>query len=170
MKTVIPSRRLTLFAALAVTIAAAGWVGGQEEITVQPVLRQAEQAPVRASIEAVIPAPPASAAIDVEKLQQRTMSSDFGDMFPSRSWLPPPPPPPKPAPPRAPPLPFTFFGRMVEDGQTIVFLSRQDQTFTAKAGDTIAGSYRVEEIGPATVVLTYLPLQERQVLNIGAIN
>lgn len=114
--------------------------------------------------------PPEPSTIDLVKLQQRTVSSEFTDIFQSRSWLPPPPPPAKPAPPRAPQLPFTFFGRMVEDGKTVVFLSRQDQVFTAKAGDTIAGQYRVEEIGPATMVFIYLPLQERQVLNLGAIN
>lgn len=165
-------RRWILFAALAATVVAAGWVGGQEEVTVSPVERETEPAPRRATLAATSVAP---AGVDLEKLRQRSVSRDFGDIshnfgniFPDRSWRPPSPPPAKP-PPRAPPLPFTFFGRMVEDGRTVVFLAQKDQTFTVKAGETVAGNYRVEEIGPANVVFTYLPLKELQTLNIGQI-
>jgi len=167
VKNTFQSRRLILMVALAATVAAVGWVGGQEEMATTQVSRQADPAPDAAKTAAP---PPETSTIEIGKLQQRQLTRDFADIFQSHSWQPPPPPPAKPAPPRAPPLPFTFFGRMVEDGKTVVFLSRQDQIFTAKTGDTIAGQYRVEEIGPATMVLTYLPLQERQVLNIGAIN
>jgi hypothetical protein len=75
----------------------------------------------------------------------------------------------KPEPPRAPPLPFRFFGRMVENGTTVVFLDRQDDVFAVKEGDTIGGTYRVEEISGSEIVLTYLPLRQRQKLPIGAI-
>jgi hypothetical protein len=106
---------------------------------------------------------------DLEKLGNREVSRVFGDMFPNRSWVP-PQLTPKPPPPRAPKLPFTFFGRMLENNRTVVFLAQRDQTFAVSAGDTLAGSYRVEEIGSDTITLIYLPLKERQVLSIGAIN
>ena len=56
------------------------------------------------------------------------------------------------------------------DGRTVVFLDRQDEIYAAKVGDTIAGAYRVEEINGTEVVLTYLPLKQRQTLPISNIN
>lgn len=169
MKTSDRLRHSLLLAALVATVAAANWVGNEEATALLPVSQ-----PVAQTAELRVPPPTAATAVtepvEVEKLQQRSVSREFGDMFPSRSWQPPPSPPAKSAPPRAPPLPFAFLGRMVEDGKTVVFLTRQDQVFTVTAGDTVAGNYRIEEVGTETVVITYLPLQERQVLNIGAIN
>jgi hypothetical protein len=90
------------------------------------------------------------------------------DAFQSRDWRPPPPPQPavvqKPV---APPLPFAYLGRMDEAGATTVFLKRGEDVVTAKAGDTLAGSYRLEEAGEQRLVFTYLPLKERQVLPVG---
>ena len=169
-------RRWSLAVALAATVAAAGWVGGnQEGSRVALVATDEDARPKQASI----PVAQAGAAIrdagnpeiGLEKLKQRPVATDFGEMFPAR--LPPPPPAAalaKREPPRAPPLPFRFFGRMVENGTTMVFLDRQDDVFAVKEGDTIGGAYRVEEINGAEVVLTYLPLQQRQKLPIGTIN
>lgn len=171
MRGMIAGRRLGLAAALTAAIAAAGWVGGQEEPA--ELLRQPAVA---------LPAPRAAAPvdarrheagdIDVEKLRQRTAAGDFDDMFPRRSWQSPAAPASarRREPPLPPPLPFAFFGRMVEGGQTVVFLSRQNQSFAVKAGDTIDNSYRVEEIGTAAIELTYLPLGQRQTLHMGIIN
>jgi hypothetical protein len=169
-------RRWTLGAALAATVAAAGWVGGNQEagrVTVLDTVEKAQserpEAPERRADVAGRGAD--GTVVDLDKLMQRDVTRKFGEMFPARSWQPPPPPPSarKPEPPRAPPLPFRFFGRMVENGTTVVFLDRQDEIFAVKAGDTVAGAYRVEEINGAEVVLTYLPLQQRQTLPIGAI-
>jgi hypothetical protein len=37
-------------------------------------------------------------------------------------------------------------------------------------GDVIENQYRVEQVKPPDVVLTYLPLNERQVMKIGTVN
>lgn len=98
-----------------------------------------------------------------------------GDPFAATSFAPPPPPPPPPAPvvpppppppPKAPPLPFAFVG-LVEQGagKPQAFLARGDALFIVAAGDVIEEKYRVESLSPASVVMTYLPLTERQVLN-----
>lgn len=165
-------RRWALAIALAATVAAAGWVGGNQEGGRVAALDAGEgarpEAPERRS-DAAGPAADGP-AVDLERLKQRDVTRKFGEMFPARE---PPPPPPSsriPEPPRAPPLPFRFFGRLVEDGRTVVFLDRQDEIYAAKVGDTIAGAYRVEEINGTEVVLTYLPLNQRQTLPIGAIN
>ena len=67
----------------------------------------------------------------------------------------------------APPLPFAYMGRVVEDGRETVFLTRQDRSYAVKAGETIDGVYRVEKIGPSSVTFNYLPLRQRQQLATG---
>ena len=176
MKESGPLRRWVLAIALAATVAAAGWVGGNQEGNRVALVATGENA--RSERDDAPEAAPRTAAdtreageIDLDKLKQRAVAREFGEMFPPRQ----PEPPPeaarrKPERPRAPPLPFQFFGRMVENGTTMVFLHRQDDVFAVKAGDTIGGTYHVEEINGTEVVLTYLPLKERQTLKIGSIN
>lgn len=94
--------------------------------------------------------------------------------FSMASWAPPkavvkrevaPPPAPPPA-PRAPPLPFRVLGRYIEGGKPSVFLQFNDGTVVATAGTTIGADYRVDSVTDEAVTLTYLPLDERQVLTI----
>ncbi len=162
--------------ALAATVAAAGWVGNKEENgTVAASAARNGAPPDRAGPQqqrrdTVNPGATGS-AIEMEKLSQRPVARKFGEMFHARSWQPPPPPVSARAPerPTAPPLPFRFFGRLIDDGTTVVFLNRQDDIYAVKAGDTIDGAYRVEEINGSAVVLTYLPLKQRQTLQIGTL-
>jgi len=99
------------------------------------------------------------------------------DLFAAKSWYvaPPPPPPPPPVvalpPPKpvAPALPFTYMGRLGgAPGEAVVYLVKGDRTFPVKGGETLEGVYRVEKIEAAQVEFTYLPLNEKQVLLIGA--
>lgn len=161
-------RRWSLAVALAATVVAAGWVGGNQGGSQVALVATGEDARPEQAEAAIRDA--GNLEIELEKLKQRPVATDFGEMFPARQ-----PPPPAaalvtPEPPRAPPLPFRFFGRMVENGTTVVFLDRQDDVFAVKEGDTIGGAYRVEEINGTEVVLTYLPLRQRQKLPIGSIN
>ncbi len=92
------------------------------------------------------------------------------DLFPSLSWLPPPPKPEKPAkppPPMAPPIPFVYLGKKLESGQWEVYLSRGEEVFIAREGVTLAGIYRVQGINPSTLTLVYLPLKQSQTIFIG---
>jgi hypothetical protein len=74
-----------------------------------------------------------------------------------------------PAAPKAPPLPFTFLGRMLESGKTTFFLSMNGKTIIVKRGDTIGGIYRVAAIEKEAVEFIYLPLLEKQRLSVGPI-
>lgn len=92
--------------------------------------------------------------------------------FAIRDWTPPPLPTPPlsvapPPPPEAPPLPFTFIGKQLEGGSWTVFLANQDRTYTVKSGMVIESVYRVDQIVPPTLSLTYLPMQQPQTLAIG---
>ena len=76
----------------------------------------------------------------------------------------PPPPPPAPV---APELPFTYLGRMVENDNTVLFLSKQDQSYSVKIAGIVDKNYRVESINDDQVVFTYLPLNIQQTLSFG---
>ena len=95
-------------------------------------------------------------------------STNEKDVFSPHSWLPPPPPPPvlPPAPrakPVAPPLPFSFFGTLDEQGAARrVFLTKGEQLIIVKANDVVDGRYRIDRITESSVELTYLPLNQKQ--------
>lgn len=72
-----------------------------------------------------------------------------------------------PPPPMAPPLPYTYMGKLAEQGQFSVFLTRNGKPYVARPGDVLDGQYRVDAIDPPVLELTYLPLAQKQTLNIG---
>ncbi|KWK68256.1 hypothetical protein [Burkholderia ubonensis] len=94
------------------------------------------------------------------------------DPFTASSWLPPPPveaplPTARPAPPTAPPVPFTYVGELdAKADKPQVFLSNGDQLLIVSPGDVIDGQYRVDAVSASNVVLTYLPLNQTQVVSI----
>ena len=101
-------------------------------------------------------------------LPERSLAESHAPLFSSHSWQPPPPkvvarPGPPPA-PVAPPVPYRFVGRMLQDGYVSVFLANGDSVITAKQGDTIDGVYRVESVGENEIALMYLPLKQRQTI------
>ncbi len=49
-----------------------------------------------------------------------------------------------------------------------VFLAMGDRNLVVKPGDVIDNTYKLEEVSDSAVVLTYLPLSQRQTLSIGA--
>ena len=70
----------------------------------------------------------------------------------------------------APALPFTYVGKLVEEGKLTVFLSNQDRNYTVKEGDVIDETYHVDVLQAPTMTLTYLPLKIQQTLQIGEAN
>ena len=109
--------------------------------------------------------------LELERLARRPQRETDADPFNARSWkafasdeprrdTPPPPP-------QAPPLPFTFMGKLVDEGGIVVFLTNGARNWIVRAGDTIEGLYRVEVIGDERMTLTYLALQTPQELAIG---
>ena len=91
------------------------------------------------------------------------------DLLAARSWIVPPPPQPVVA-PKAPPLPFTLVGRLIDNNQQVVFLASQDRNYVAREGVKLDSNYLVERIEAGRMTLIYLPLDERQFLNLGAVN
>ena len=76
-----------------------------------------------------------------------------------------------PARPSAPPLSFQYIGKMVDgDNRAAVFLEQQRRIFVVREGDAIDGNYRVDAIAPPVMTLTYIPLDEKQTMQIGEVN
>jgi hypothetical protein len=73
-----------------------------------------------------------------------------------------------PLPPVAPPVPYTFIGRLSEADRTTVFLAAGDRNLVVKPGDVIDNNYRVDAVTDDAVSLTYLPLNVKQILSTGA--
>jgi hypothetical protein len=91
------------------------------------------------------------------------------DLFSAHQWTPPPPPQPvqAAAPPTAPPVPYAYLGKKQEGEAWEVYLARGEQTFIAREGSQLEGSWRIDQIRPPSMTLTYLPLNQPQTLPIG---
>ena len=72
--------------------------------------------------------------------------------------------PPAPA---APALPFTFIGKRSDGGAWEVFVTAGDRTLILRENESIDATYRVDSIQPPRLVLTYLPMNVQQTMNIG---
>lgn len=70
--------------------------------------------------------------------------------------------------PVAPPLPFRVMGRYEDGGKSVVFLLQADRSWAIGEGDALSETYKVERITPSAIHIRYLPLNEVQVLEIGA--
>lgn len=69
--------------------------------------------------------------------------------------------------PMAPPLPFRFIGKLDDSQRLQVFLLNGERLHVVTVGDVIDGTYRVERIDAQQLTLTYLPMQQSQLLAIG---
>lgn len=159
MKLTLSGRDLALrAAAIALGLATlAGVVTGREK----PALELPAAKPVRQEAAA-------SPQIDLAKLQRPSAPAAQGDPFAPRSFAPPPRPAQAAAaePPSAPSLPFTYVGRLTQDGVTEVFVTRGDELISVAAGRNIDAEYRVDAISESRIAFTYLPLKTRQSLEL----
>lgn len=175
------TRRVLVFGSLALTLAAVKWVDGKDERSsapagTRPTVRAAKPAvpPTPSTVVSDAAAPPVE--LDVSRVV-RTRGGKVADAFAPRNWQPAPSPAairemqareilPPPPPPQAPPLPFTYVGRLTEPDRTTVFLSTGSRDIAAAVGETIDGTYRVDAVTATRVELTYLPLDQRQSLTL----
>jgi len=172
-------RAALLIGALALTLGAVRWADKLTDMNEASAGAVAEATPRERN-----GSPPAKAAgqtapaLDLGKLQRAPPVDPNGDPFGARNFRPAPPKPkagssplaasiaPPPA-PQAPPLPFAYIGRLSEERDTTVFLAMGERNLVLKPGDVIDGTYKLEEVNDSGVVLTYLPLSQRQTLSIG---
>ena len=166
-------RGALLIGALALTLAAVRWADKLTDLTEATAGAVAEATPrARAT-----PGPATgqqAPVLDLGKLRRAPEVDPNGDPFGRRSFRPAAPKVKAPtavaalaATPQAPPLPFSYLGRLSEDSDVTVFLSVGERNLVVKPGDVIDSTYKLEEVSDSGVVLTYLPLSQRQMLPIG---
>ena len=68
-----------------------------------------------------------------------------------------------------PALPFSYAGKLVDNGQYTVFLSVGEQNYSVKNGDVVLG-WKVKSIQPPTMVMRYQAMQTDVPLSIGEPN
>lgn len=88
------------------------------------------------------------------------------DLFAPKSWYVAPPPPPPPA-PTAPPFPYVLMGSQRDGGEITLFVMLGERNYILHQGDVIDTNYRLDEIKNGVAVFTYLPLHQKQTLQIG---
>jgi len=105
--------------------------------------------------------------IDLAKLESRADEGAKTDAFAPRNFSPIVPAQSQAAAkPVAPPLPFRYIGKMLDEGKLAVFLANGNDSFAATAGERV-GDYRIEKVTETEVVFTYLPLKTKQTLPLG---
>ena len=164
---------------LAATLAAAAWVRSSTEDTDSAIVAAvpADKGSVSAGAPSSgrsAPAPSPAMQVHLEKLSARSPGTPVGDPFalpvervhrPARAAA---KARPAPAPrPSAPPMPFTYMGKLRSGDDTAVFLTQGDRNLILHEGDTIDSVYRVEHIADSAITLLYLPLQQRQTIAVG---
>lgn len=65
-----------------------------------------------------------------------------------------------------PPLPFRFLGTLEEKGLQSVVLMEGPTVYVLRVGQDVDQRYRVERITPTQILFTYMPLRQRQSLEI----
>jgi hypothetical protein len=108
--------------------------------------------------------------VQLERLKRSRAKNKKVDIFQPKSWYVPPPPPPPvaPPPPSAPPLPYTFMGKIIEpQGKLTIFLANGDKLHLVSTGETLDDTYSVDSIENGKLTLTYLPLKIKQYINLG---
>jgi len=165
-------RKLLLFTLLAASAAAVAW-----DRLRRPAPQISAAVPRHPAGASSLQAPRASEVLVVSELRPRTGYMDEGkDAFPPLR-----PPVPMPATvtvvaasateqcATAPPIPFNVIGKKFESGRWEIYLAKGEATYIATLGAVIADNYRVESIAPTQMTLVYLPLNEQQTLQTGAL-
>jgi len=109
--------------------------------------------------------------INWDQLDRSTQSEKGGGLFKPHSWVVEPPKPkadklPPPPPPSAPPVPFTYMGRLDNSPQgNLIYLATNDQSYSVLIGKKINGFWQLDREDSNNLYFTYLPLNLPQVLS-----
>ena len=160
LKLTAAHRRLALLLLCAGSFMGAERLFGRDDG--EPAATESEPATVRRAPAA---APAASVPIlRLDRLQARLQSTgaapEVVSPFETRSWQPPPAavkPAPTP-PPVAPPFPYPYLGGLTDDGVRTGFFTKGERVLPLRAGDSVDGAWRVEQMTETQMTLTYLPL------------
>jgi hypothetical protein len=172
MKMGARQRWIALIFLLMLALTAAAWVRDSDKESAAAVV----EAPAR-SASAQPAAQPAKAAgerVALEKLRAHALDANNADPFAARSWrkavlkrAPGPEAVVAPPAPTAPPLPYTYMGKLISEEDNAVFLTQGERSLVVHEGDVIDSMYRVDRFADSAVTLTHLPTGIQQTLVIG---
>lgn len=149
-----------LVLALGAVLAATWWAAGLDDAD------DGGPRPVRKSGRARPAAMPATPLGELHLAARPLADGPPGELFPVRSFLPPPPPPVETK-PVAPPLPYRYGGALEDGGPLAAFLLERDEVRAVRPGDVLDGRYRVTAVSRQRIDFLYLPLNETQSLSTG---
>ena len=86
------------------------------------------------------------------------------DLFAARSWRKPESAAAAPERPTAPPLPFTYLGRLNSAGSDTAYVAMGDRNLSLRAGDLVQDTYRVERVASSAITFRHLPTGTQQTL------
>jgi len=161
-------RRSLVAGAVATAVGLVLWGTAQ---TTEPVAGEGPQLAVVAAPEQKVLADGGSSG-RIDFPQRRVAVHEGASLFTGHSWYVPPPPPPAataapPPAPTAPPLPFAFLGSYgPSGGGAVYYLVRGDQVLDVKVGDIVDGVYSIDAMQDDELLITYLPLKQRQALSL----
>lgn len=160
----LPPRRLVLFGALGLSLAATAWFAVEDDDGA--TAPEASQRPARtASTGTLATATPRSRG-DWPAPDPQARAA-WGEVAPVAAGPALPPAAPAeaadepPAPPAPPPFPYQFVGRM-SDGATRAILTNALRTAVVGVGEVVEGQWRVDAVDAGGLRLTYLPLGQAQ--------
>lgn len=164
-------RQIALGGALVLTLALVLWMSRTPDEA--PSGTPGSGAPARsATPSASTPpalAPPAGEPIASLKLGRGESPAGPGeirDLFGEQRWVKPPSSTDS-GPPQAPPLPFTYLGKLIDQGRVTLYLADAERNLVVHQGEVINGTYRVKSISPVAVTFIYIPMNQPQILAIG---
>jgi hypothetical protein len=134
---------------------------GPNAVTVSPPLAAAAQTPEQRANARLREGP--SAPIQFEYRFAKHMAAGSLEASAEKPATASPPPASAPA-QQIPPLPYRYVGQLISEKEHVLLLARQQKVLMAHVGDIVEGAYRVEEIRPQSVRLTYLPLGLTQIV------
>jgi hypothetical protein len=105
--------------------------------------------------------------------KRATAQPNTGTAFEPRSWVEssparPPSPPPLATPnPHRIAFPYAYVGKQQDSSGWTVFMSQGEELRVLREGDEVDGLFRIDAIRPPSLKLTFLPLNEERMVNIG---
>ena len=65
--------------------------------------------------------------------------------------------------------PFKFAGKLIDNGEVVVFLMDGAKNYSVRAGDVLEGNWEVKAITPPMMTIKYIPLNIEMQMQIGAV-
>ena len=153
--------------------------GGDADV-VAPIVRESHAGRAQPALPAGPPetrqAAAASVSLRLDRLAHRTalppspgVAASGPPLFAVQSWQPPPAPPPPAAPaePEAPPFPYSYMGGLSDDRGRTAFFNRGDRVLGVRAGETVDGNFRVDQLDETSMTVTYVPLNKTAQVPLG---